>query len=268
MFVIDLGPLCAIIITLLFKQIIEECFMKVDVYFYPHGGSAALNDKNVVVLDVLRATSTIVTALSHGAIEVIPVLEPVEAVDLLRGIGSTDCVTGGERKGYKIEGFDFGNSPLEYTEDSISGKKVILTTTNGTKAIKWVQGAAEVLIGSYLNVSAIADYLREDQRDTVIVCSGREGNFSLEDLACAGKITALLKEAIPSLEMSDAAQTACWISERADQTGLEKFIGETEHGRYLKEIGMASDIKACSALDQHPILPHYRNGKIYIGERQ
>lgn len=242
--------------------------MKVDVYLYPQGGSSAMNDKNVVILDVLRATSTIVTALAHGALEVIPVLEPVEAVDLVRGIGSTECVTGGERKGYKIEGFDHGNSPLEYTEASIGGKKVILTTTNGTKAVKWVQAAAEVLIGSYLNAGAVARYLIEDQRDTVIVCAGREGNMSLEDLACAGKITALLKAAIPSLEMTDAAQTAYWISERADQTGLERFIGETEHGRYLAEIGMVPDIQACTALDRYPILPRYRNGKIYIGERQ
>ncbi len=242
--------------------------MRVDVYFYPHGGTAAMNEKNAVVIDVLRATSTIVTALSNGATEVIPVSEPVEAVDLVRGIGSTECVTGGERKGYKIEGFDFGNSPLEYTEDNIGGKKIILTTTNGTKAIKWVQGAAEVLIGSYLNVSAVATYLSEDRRDTVIICAGREGNLSLEDLACAGKIVASVKAAIPTLEMSDAARTACWIAERADQDGLEKFIGETEHGRYLTEIGMGPDIQACAALDRYPILPHYRNGKIYIGERQ
>ncbi len=236
--------------------------MLIDVLVLPQLGSNRDQvNKRVVVLDILRATSTIVTALNNGAAEVIPVQEYDEALNLVRSIGRNICLLGGERKGYKIEGFDMGNSPLEYTRERVEGKKVILCTTNGTKAIKAFQNAAEVMIGSYLNMNRLVDYLSKDPQDLTIVCSGREGNLCLEDLACAGMITRLVSEEL-AVDLTDAAKVALFTAKQNSRVSLEKFISGTEHGRYLKEIGMGNDLKICTALNSSPILPRFQGGKI------
>lgn len=238
--------------------------MLIDVLVLPQlGNNRDHVNKRIVVLDILRATSTIVTALNNGAAEVIPVQEYEEALNLVNSIGHNICLLGGERKGFKIEGFDLGNSPLEYTEEQVKDKKVILYTTNGTKAIKGFQNAAEVLIGSYLNIQILVDYLIENIQDTVLVCSGREGALCLEDLACAGMITRLVSEAV-TVELTDAAKVALFITKQNSRVRLEKFISSTEHGQYLKEIGMEADLKFCTVVNSAPILPRFQGGKISL----
>lgn len=239
--------------------------MLIDVLVLPQlGNNRDQVNKRIVVLDILRATSTIVTALYNGAAEVIPVQEYEEALNLVRSIGRNICLLGGERKGYKIDGFDLGNSPSEYTKQRVDGKKVILCTTNGTKAIKSFQSAAEVLIGSYLNMDRLVGYLSENTQDTTLVCSGREGNLSLEDLACAGMIVRLVSEAVEA-DLTDSAKVAFYTAEQNSRIGLEKFISSgTEHGRYLKEIGLGEDLKVCTALNSSPVLPKFEGGRIYI----
>lgn len=238
--------------------------MLIDVLVLPHlGNNRDQVNKRIVALDILRATSTIVTALGNGATEVIPVQEYDEALNLVKSIGRNICLLGGERKGFKIEGFDLGNSPLEYTRERVFGKKIILCTTNGTKAIKAFKGAAEVLIGSYLNMNQLVDYLTKNSQDTILVCSGREGNFCLEDLACAGMITRLVSE-IVAVDLTDAAKVALFTAKQNARVSLEKFISGTEHGQYLKEIGMGEDIKVCTALNSVPILPRLQDGKISL----
>lgn len=239
--------------------------MKIDVLLYPQSSVGPnLNDKKVVVLDILRATSTILTALANRAVEVIPVIEPSEVVDLVKSIGAAECVTGGERRGFKIEGLELGNSPAEYTEDKVAGKKVILCTTNGTKAIKWAQSASELIVGSYLNIQAVVDYLKDSTQDVVIVCSGREQNLSMEDLACAGMIIQMLEQRCPNLELTDAATVARIIAEKSVLASLTQFIKETEHGRYLIENGMEPDIAVCTILNQFSIVPKYSNGRVSL----
>jgi 2-phosphosulfolactate phosphatase len=239
--------------------------MKADVLLYPQAFSNQVpGDKKVVVIDVLRATSTIVTALAHRAVEVIPVNEPSEAIELVRSIGTQECILGGEQKGFKIEGFDLGNAPAEYTEAKVAGKKVILCTTNGTRAVKRVQGAAEVLVASYLNLQTVVDYLEENDKDFLIICAGREQNISLEDLACAGMLIRLLKAHRNDLQLSDGAAVADFIAGQAQAEGLEDFLKSTEHGKYLIQIGMESDIRDCVALNQYPLLPRFLNGKIMV----
>lgn len=217
-------------------------------------------NKRIVVLDILRATSTIVKALYNGATEVIPVQESDEALSLVKSIGRNICLLGGERKGYKIEGFDLGNSPLEYTREMVEGKKIILCTTNGTKAIKAFQSGTEILIGSYLNMDYLVDYLSQSNQDITLVCSGQDGNLCLEDLACAGMIV----RKVSSADLTDAAKVALFIAKQQARTSLEKFIGNTEHGLSLKAIGMGEDIKACTALNSAPILPRFEGGRIHI----
>lgn len=219
--------------------------------------------KRFVVLDILRATSTIVTALNNGATEIIPVQENEEALNLVRNIGRNICLLGGEWKGYKIEGFDLGNSPLEYTRERVSDKKVVLCTSNGTKAIKGIQSGAEVLIGSYLNMNQLVDYLVKNIQDTTLVCSGSDGNLSLEDLACAGMVIRLVTKAI-EVDLTDSAKVALFIAKQSEKTSLEKFVSETEHGRYLIENGMSQDLKVCTALNSTPVLPRFEGGRIHI----
>ena len=240
--------------------------MRIDVLVLPHSNNNwDWVDKKVVVLDVLRASCTSVTALGNRAIEVIPVVETAEAIELAKSLGYSECVVGGERKGLKIEGFELGNSPAEYSEAKVAGKKVILCTTNGTKAIKNFQGASEVLIGSFLNAQTIADYVKESvaRMHLVLVCSGRDQHLCLEDLACAGLIVKLLEEAGVVIEWTDSAKMASYVWEKA-APDLAEFIRGTEHGRYLSEIGLAGDIPDCLALNRYPLLPRYSNGKVSI----
>jgi 2-phosphosulfolactate phosphatase len=237
--------------------------MKADVLLYPQALTyQSFNEKKVVVIDVLRATSTIVTALANQAIQVIPVIEPTEAIQLSRSFGVSECILGGEQKGFKIEGFEVGNSPAEYDAATVAGKKVILCTTNGTKAIKWAQGAAEVLIGSYLNSRALTDYLIQSDQDVLFVCAGRKLNVCLEDLACAGMLVQSLKKRRGDLELTDAATVAMLVTERAQTTTLEQFFAATQHGRYLIEVGMAADLHECAVLDKFAVVPRYSDGKI------
>lgn len=241
--------------------------MKADVLLYPQAvGHQLFQDKLVVVIDAFRATSTIVTALAHGAIEVIPVNEPMEAIELIRSIGKEECVIGGEQKGFKIEGFDLGNSPVEYTEPIVSGKKVVLCTTNGTKAIKRAQGADAVLIGSFLNLQAIVEWVKESARDILFVCAGSEGRVSLEDLTCAGMMIEGLKAVRPEVELSDAAQVALLVAGQA-RPDLTAFLRKAEHGAYLIQNRMETDVVECTRLNTFAIVPAYGDGKVVIGQR-
>ena len=236
--------------------------MLIDVLVLPQlGNSRELVNKRIVALDVLRATSTIVTALYNGATEVIPVQEYDEALNLVRSIGRNICLLGGERKGLKIEGFDFGNSPMEYTREQVEGKKIILCTTNGTKTIRTFQNVGEVLVGSYLNMERLVDYLIKDPQDTTIVCSGREGVLCLEDLACAGMIVRLVTEAVEA-DLTDAAKVAIYTAKQNSRISLVKFINQTEHGSYLNSIGMGEDLKFCTKLNSAPIIPRFKEGRI------
>ncbi|HYH02092.1 MAG TPA: 2-phosphosulfolactate phosphatase [Bacillota bacterium] len=239
--------------------------MKVDVLLYPQAlTNQVFLDKKVVVIDAFRATTTIVTALAHQAIEVIPVNEPAEAIALRRSIGVEECIAGGEQKGFKIEGFNLGNSPAEYIPAEIGGKKVILCTTNGTKAIKRAQGAAEVLIGAFVNIQTVIDYLKSANQDVLMVCAGREQNVSMEDLTCAGMIIQGLVAANREMELTDAARVALLIAQQA-QPKLTEFLKNTEHGRYLIRIGMENDVEDCTVLNKFPILPRFTDGKVVVG---
>lgn len=236
--------------------------MLIDVILIPpSAGDKSLAGQIAVVLDILRATSTIVTALANQAHRVIPVLEPEEAFELRQKFGTTDCILGGERKGFKIAGFDLGNSPYEYSKEKVAGKTIVLTTTNGTRAARWAEGASKVIIGSFLNVAAICNHIVTSPNDVTIVCAGRQGDLSLEDTACAGMIVSLIGS---NYDLTDNAKAALFTFEKAWQIGLTSFVGQTQHGRYLKEIGMESDIALCTNLNSIPVVPKLKDGDITI----
>jgi 2-phosphosulfolactate phosphatase len=216
-----------------------------------------------VVIDVLRATSTIATALHHGAERVIPVREPDEAIATMKRIGRERVLLCGERASRLIAGFDLDNSPASYTAEAVRGKTLALTTTNGTRAlIDAARDGALVLCGALLNRAAIARALHAGEADdALLVCAGSEGALSLEDLLCAGAIVAALRAAHPAIEVSDAARAARTVYEANAQRLTTAIAGGT-HARALRDAGFAADVATCSQLDRLDVVPAYRDGVI------
>jgi len=217
---------------------------------------------SVVVIDVLRSSATIVSALAAGAREVIPVLTPAEAGKLAgrseRGI-SLLC---GEREGKKIDGFDLGNSPFEYTPDRVSGRILIFASTNGSGAILRARIAEKVYVGGFNNFSAIVKRLVEDKNPVVMICAGKLEQFAIEDFVCGGKfVTALESRSKHHLELSDGARAAALLHRHFDGR-IPSLLKSSNHGRYLSSLGFDEDIEYCSRVDTHAIVPVFDEGKI------
>jgi 2-phosphosulfolactate phosphatase len=199
-----------------------------------------LNGVTAVVFDVLRATSSIITALANGCRGVVPVQTLDEA--RARKKQEPDLLLAGERGGLAPEGFDLGNSPEEF--EATEGKRVVMTTTNGTAAIREVKGAAQVLIGSLLNMDALANYLfRERPPQLLLVCAGTLEDFSLEDAIGAGALLARL----PDDDLSDSAIMARGLYERVGDD-IEEWLRQTRNGRQLQKIGKGADVRQCARL--------------------
>ena len=164
--------------------------MKVDLLLTPGelDHLPGMKGKTGVVIDVIRTTTTITTAFKNGCLRIVPVLTPEEAFAKKAGMKDREILLGGAQDGEKIEGFDLGNSPLEYQEERIRNKTIILRTTNGTKTLKKISDAENVLIASFMNIQSVVSRLMDLNRDVVIVCSGLRELFSLEDTVCAGMI--------------------------------------------------------------------------------
>lgn len=241
--------------------------MKIDLIMAP-GKPRDLQGKTVVVIDVLRATSTILTALANGCREVVPVVEPEEAFALAGRLGRDRCLLGGERKGIKIPGFDLGNSPAEYKREVVAGKTVVLCTTNGTTALKEAQSGAEVLVGAFLNMSRITSYLKQVTGEIVLFCAGKEGAPALEDLLCAGMIVdhlvfAAKKE--PVEELTDTAKIAMFAARQmAAGPGPVVALAQTEHGRYLSSLGFTGDLRYCGQVDLLSSMAVFEGGRIIL----
>ncbi|MDD2431582.1 MAG: 2-phosphosulfolactate phosphatase [Firmicutes bacterium] len=236
--------------------------MKVDVKLSPSSVEAWSNvDKTVIVIDVLRASTTIITALQNGAKNVVPVLTPDEAASLKLRYDSSNVLLGGERGGVKIQGFDLGNSPLEYTEEVVKGKTIVFTTTNGTEAIRRAVGADNVLIGSYLNLDAVSDFVVELGKDVTIMCAGNQGSFALEDAACAGAFCLAISR-LTKVEESDSAKASRMIASSFD-TAIETF-NAGEHGKALLGLGFSEDLEFCAQVNSARAIPEYHSGHLVL----
>ncbi len=223
-----------------------------------------LAGKLVVIIDVLRASSTIVTALANGCRGFIPILSPDQAKEKAQQFEKERVLLGGEREGIKIEGFDLGNSPREYKRKVVKDRTIIFSTTNGVKTLEMAKGAYRIIIGSFLNLQAVCNYCTNYQGDILIICAGKEGKFSLEDTACAGMIINSLKDVFPGgYHEADANLTAQLLYEKFGNNILE-ILRESQHGRYLESIGLVEDLKFCSQLDFFHIIPIFRDGIISI----
>jgi len=233
------------------KKRVEVCFSPEEFDLYKQEYST------VVAIDVLRATSAICTAFHHGAEKLIPVSSVEEAVEFKK----QGYPVGAERQGKIVEGFDFGNSPYSYMGDRVKGKTLVLTTTNGTKAINRAAKTHEVLIGSLLNLQAVIDFLRKNTRDVLLLASGWQGKFNLEDSICAGAIAESLirKGGYKSDEDSTIASMFLYRQARDNYFG---FLKASSHRRRLRNLNLNEDIKYCLTPNQTRVIPVYRDGAL------
>ncbi len=216
----------------------------------------------VVVIDVLRATSTIVTALHHGCLEVIPVAEVEEAFALAQKFPRAQVCLGGERKAVMVKGFDLGNSPAEYTPEAVYGKTVILTTTNGTRAMQYTREAKETIILSFLNMRAVTAHLQHQEVDLYILCAGRDGFPALEDTVCAGLLVERLMDGASAHREADASAREAQALARQYKNDLLAMMRLSQHGAYLERLGFAADLDICARLNAIEIVPLLSNGSI------
>ena len=239
--------------------------MRIDVFF----GTAGLTPTDstgrvVVVIDVLRASTSIAAALGNGARAIIPLDSTDEVVMRAKAFARSEVKLAGERLMRPVPGFDLGNSPLEFTRENVEGKTVLLSTTNGTGAITALQGPRDVVIGSYVNFSAVLAMLRTAMRggtDIAILCAGREKQFSLEDAACAGRFVHHAMRRRADVALNDAAFAAMLIDRRYSDN-LMRLFSASAHGRALSEAGYGDDLAACAAIDSYPVIPIYQDRQI------
>ena len=239
--------------------------MRIEVFFGPAGLTASdVAGRVVVVIDVLRASTSIATALSNGARAVIPVDSTEEVVTRAKAFARSEVKLAGERQMRPIPGFDLGNSPREFSREAVEGKTVLLSTTNGTAAIASLQGPRDVVIGSYVNFSAVLAMLRAALRggtDIAMLCAGRDKQFSLEDAACAGRFVHHAMRRRTDVAVNDAAFASMLIDRRYSDN-LMRLFSASAHGRALSEAGYGDDLADCAAIDSYPIIPIYQDRQI------
>jgi 2-phosphosulfolactate phosphatase len=239
--------------------------MDMDVEVFLTGAGVREEDvaeRTVIVIDVLRACSTIITALQNGARCVIPVADMAQAWKITSNLEKSGFVLGGERNAEKIEGYDLGNSPTGYDQAAVKGKTVILNTTNGTGAFVRAEAAPELVAGSFLNAQAVVDFLaaRSDS-DVAIICAGWKNRVSLEDTLCAGLILhRVWAGGLPS-PLNDSARIALALF-RQHISDLHGAVRMSNHARRLSALGMEDDIDVCMAIDSIPLVPRFIDNKL------
>lgn len=232
---------------------LDVCLTPELLHLYPIEG------KTVVVVDILRATSVMTTAIAHGMKEIIPVKTVIECNEYK----AKGYLAAAERNGEKQEGFDYGNSPFSYMSDEVKGKTLVITTTNGTVAIKNSDDADEIVIGSFLNISAVKEYLCQGQNDVLILCAGWKGKVNLEDTLFAGALIEMLNGEFDLNH--DGALVAHSIFVNAGDDKL-KFLNGCSHFKRLSKLNIQKDIEFCLEHDVYDVVPVVKEGKVVPSE--
>jgi 2-phosphosulfolactate phosphatase len=233
------------------RKRIEVCFTPGEYAYYKD------EFEIVVVIDVLRATSAMCAAFDNGILSIIPVPTIEEALEYK----NKGYLVGAERKGQIVEGFDFGNSPFSYMKEEFKGKEVVLTTTNGTKSLEVAKDAETVVVGSFLNLTALSKWLSKQDKNVLCLCSGWQDKFNLEDTICAGAISDFLISTgnFISIEDSSIAAKYLFLSAKDNYLG---YLKSSSHRRRLKHLNLNEDIKYCLTPDQTDVIPILINGKL------
>jgi len=220
-----------------------------------------LKDSYAIVIDLLRATSTMIWAISNGANVIIPVENILEA-KLFKRLDES-VLLGGERGGLKIEGFDLDNSPLSYKKEVVFGKAIVMTTTNGTRALKKASFAKRIFLGSFINGKKTAEYilkeaLKDDMQKIAIVCAGTEEKFTLEDVLCAGYFVDIFKTCLEKIEVDDLSLASYELYKKFENDPHE-ILKYSYHYNHLKKLGFEADLEFCLKKDFVDCVCEYKN---------
>ena len=233
------------------RKYVEVCFTPGEYDYYKD------EYEIVVVIDVLRATSAICAAFDNGIASIIPVPTVEEAWEYKQ----KGFLAGAERKGQIVEGFDFGNSPFSYMREEFRGKDVVLTTTNGTKSLDVAKDAEIVVVGSFLNLDALSEWLSKQEKNVLCLCSGWQDKFNLEDTICAGAISEYLINTgnFVSEEDSSIAAKYLYLSAKDNYLG---YLKSSSHRKRMKNLNLNEDIKYCLTPNQTRVIPILKHGKL------
>lgn len=207
-----------------------------------------VRDRTVVVVDILRATSCMTTAFAHG----VAAITPFSHLEDCLAMKAKGYFTAGERDGKKVDGFDFGNSPFEYMDKKLEGQKIAFTTTNGTLAIAKSEGAQQIVIGSFLNLSAVTDHLRKTYDNILVLCAGWKGKVNLEDTLFAGAVVERLKDIAEAECDAPVSAQHLYNLAKADMVG---FLKNASHVKRLNKLNIQKDIAFCLTPDQYKVIP-------------
>ncbi len=241
--------------------------MKLEVAFAPNTITPAdVAGRTVVVVDILRATTSIAVALANGAKAVLPAASTEEALRIAQNLERDAVVLAGERKSVRIPGFALGNSPAEFGAGAVGGKTIVMTTSNGTQALIAAQGAREVIAAAAVNFGAVVARARaalEQHGDLLILCAGGEKQFALEDAFAAGRLAKVLipEGGLKAVEVNDAGVAALELARHYGER-WSRALKASAHGRELAALGFRADLDACAAQDTHPVLPLYADRRI------
>ncbi|VAX39595.1 hypothetical protein MNBD_PLANCTO02-2545 [hydrothermal vent metagenome] len=234
---------------------------RLSVHLLPHlFSSDEITGGVAVVIDVLRATTTITCALSEGAKAILPCLDIETAQHLAANSTNEKIFLGGERQGKKIEGFDFDNSPSSYTEKKVAGKTIAFTTTNGTKALHAALSAEDILIGAFVNLDAIISFLENEERPIHLICAGTNGNITAEDVLFAGAVVCgLVSQNKKDYQLNDSATLAASAVQEPLQNDqlLLDALRKSHGGQNLIQLGFDADIALAATRNTYPIIPQY-----------
>ena len=218
----------------------------------------------IVVVDILRATSAMCAAFHNGVKTITPVSTVEEALEYK---SKRDYIIAAERNGKKVSGFDYGNSPIQYVKSNIKDKNLVMTTTNGTRAINIAKKDHQVVIGSFLNITALVKWLNKQNKDVIILCAGWKDDFCLEDSLFAGILSQKLLDTKLFTCFNDSAYAAIelYINSKDD---IFDFLSNSQHRKRLEHLNIISDIKFCLKNDLTDIIPVLKDDKLIITNKK
>lgn len=241
--------------------------LRVETYFSAvEAESADMTGRTAVVIDVIRATTVIVEALASGARAIYPTVSVEEAIRLAHTLGREDTLLCGERKGLRVDGFHLGNSPREFTREKVEGKRLVMSTTNGTRALWACQAAERVVVLSFLNLKAVARAV-SGASVLALVCAGKEGRFALDDAVCAGlllrELALVLGESGPGrLVLNDQSRSALALAAAFPLD--EAFLRSCAAGAALVDIGLEGDLAACARPNRYALVPEMEDRVLHL----
>lgn len=230
---------------------IEVCLSPELIHQYDLAGKA------VVVVDIFRATSCIVTGLANE----VSAVKPVAEVDECLALGKQGYLMAGERGGIMVGGFDMGNSPFEYQSEEVKGRKIAISTTNGTQAIAKSADAAEIIIGAFLNLEAVSEYLLETKNNVVIHCAGWKGTVNLEDTLFAGALIDECGEELKAIGDEALLAHQLYIGNHENLYGIAK---QSSHAERLAGFGIENDLEFCMTENEYEIVPQLVDGELIV----